>query len=355
MKAIIIAGGSGTRLRPLTYNTPKPMVPLFDKPFLQHQLELLRRHGITDVVINLHYLSDSISDHFGDGAALGMKIAYSFEEKPMGTAGAVKLAEKHFDGEPMVIFNGDILTDIDVGELVAFHQTRGAKVTIAMIRVTDPTAYGLIFTDDDNKIARFLEKPSWDEATVDTVNAGIYVIDPSVFRYVPQNEAYSFERGLFPLLLQLGEPVYGFPTDAYWLDIGSPQKYLQAHTDVLMGRVKVELDATRRDDGVWIGKGVDIDPSAVVRGPCYLGAGVKIRKRARIEEFTVLGPRVTVDDKAIIEHTLIGEDTVVGEEAALSRCLVGKRCQIGASAALSNNLVLADDSVVGRGTRIGQA
>lgn len=355
MKAIIIAGGSGTRLRPLTYNTPKPMVPLFDKPFLQHQLELLRKHGITDVVINLHYLSDSISDHFGDGSAFGMSIAYSFEEKPMGTAGAVKLAEKHFDGEPMVILNGDILTDIDVGELVAFHQTRNAKVTIAMIRVTDPTAYGLIFTDDDNKIERFLEKPSWDEATVDTVNTGIYVIDPSVFKYVPLNEAYSFERGLFPLLLQLGEPIYGFPTSAYWLDIGSPQKYMQAHTDVLMGRMKLELDATRRDDGVWVGPGVDIDPSAIVRGPCYLGAGVKIRKRAMIQEFTVLGPRVTVDDKATIEHTLVGEDTVVGEEANLSRCLIGKRCKIGAAAMLANNTVLADDSQVGRGTRIGQA
>ncbi len=354
MKAIIIAGGSGTRLRPLTYNTPKPMVPLFDKPFLQHQLEHLRRHGITDVVINLHYLSESISDYFGDGHDLGMRIEYSFEEKPLGTAGAVKLAERYFDGEPMVVFNGDILTDIDVGELVAYHQARQAKATIAMIRVTDPTAYGLIFTDLDGRIVRFLEKPSWDEATVDTVNTGLYVLDPSIFRYVPQNEAYSFERGLFPLLLQLGEPVYGFPTDAYWLDIGSPQKYLQAHADVLMGRIKLELDAERRPDGVWVGKNVEIDPTAEVRGPAYLGNGVKVRKRARIREFSVLGPGVCVDDKATLEHVLIGEGTTIGEEAHLRRCLIGKRCQIGAAAVLADHTVLADDSAVGRGTRIGQ-
>lgn len=355
MKAIIIAGGSGTRLRPLTYNTPKPMVPLFEKPFLQHQLELLRRHGITDVVINLHYLSDTISEYFGDGSQLGMRIEYSYEEKALGTAGAVKLAEQYFDGEPMVVLNGDILTDIDLGELVAFHQSRQAKATIAMIRVTDPTAYGLLFTDVEGRITRFLEKPSWDEATVDTVNTGIYVLDPSIFRYVPQNEAYSFERGLFPLLLQLGESIYGFPTDAYWLDIGSPQKYLQAHTDVLMGRVKLELDAERRDDGVWVAKGVDIDPTAEVKGPVYLGTGVKVRKRARVREFSVLGPGVCIDDKATIEHSLIGEGTVIEEEATLRRCLVGKRCRIGAAAALADNTVLADDSTVGRGTRIGQA
>ena len=355
MKAIIIAGGSGTRLRPLTYNTPKPMVPLFDKPFLQHQLELLRRHGITDVVINLHYLSDSISDYFGDGHALGMHIEYSYEEKPLGTAGAVKLAEPYFDGEPMVVLNGDILTDIDLGELVAFHQASGATASIAMIRVTDPTAYGLLFTALDGRIERFLEKPSWDEATVDTVNTGIYVLDPAIFRYVPQNEAYSFERGLFPLLLQLGEPIYGFPTEAYWLDIGSPQKYMQAHMDVLMGRLSLELDAERRPDGVWVGRDVDIDATAEVRGPAYLGSGVKIRKRVRIREFTVLGPGVCVDDKATLEHVLIGEGTVIGEEATLRRCLVGKRCQIGAAAVLSDHTVLADDSAVGRGTRIGQA
>ncbi|HEY9721692.1 MAG TPA: NDP-sugar synthase [Oscillatoriaceae cyanobacterium] len=353
MKAVIIAGGSGTRLRPLTYNTPKPMVPLFGKPFLQYQIELLKRHGVNEIIINLHYLSGVIREYFGDGSELGVKIHYSLEEKPLGTAGAVKLAEEYFDDEPLVVFNGDILTDLDLSALLAAHRENKARATITMIRVSDPTSYGLIFTEEDGRVTRFVEKPSWDEATVDTVNAGIYVLDPSVFRYVPRNEAYSFERGLFPLLLQLNEKVFGHTTNAYWLDIGSPQKYLQAHTDILMDRVQVELPAERREGNVWVGQNVDIDPSAEIRGPVYLGDGAKVRKRARLREFTILGPGVTVDDKAVLEHVLVGEGSEIGEEAHLSKCIIGQRCRVGASAVLNSNSVLADESVIGRGTRLG--
>lgn len=353
MRAIIIAGGSGTRLRPLTYNTPKPMVPLFNKPFLRYQLELLKRHGVTEVVINLHYLSEVIQDAFGDGSELGMKIQYSFEEKPMGTAGAVKLAEPFFGDEPLLVFNGDILTDLDLGALLAFHREKSAKATITMIRVGDPTAYGLIFTEEDGRVRRFLEKPSWDEATVDTVNAGIYVLEPEVFRYVPQNEAYSFERGLFPLLLQLDQPVYGMVTNAYWLDIGSPQKYLQAHKDILMGRVQVELDAERREGGIYVGANVEIDPTARLRGPLFLGHGTRVRKHALIDEFAIVGSGVTVDDRASLAHVLVGDGTTVGEEARLKDCLVGARCAIGPSAVIDREAVLADDSVIGKGTRLG--
>lgn len=354
MRAVIIAGGSGTRLRPLTYNTPKPMVPLFNKPFLQYQLELLKRHGITEIIINLHYLSDVIREYFGDGSELGLKLFYSLEEKPLGTAGAVKLAEEYFNDEPLVVFNGDILTDLNLSEVIQFHKTRGARATITMIRVTDPTAYGLIFTNDDGQVTRFLEKPSWDEATVDTVNAGIYVLDPSVFRYVPRNEAYSFERGLFPLLLQLNEKVFGYTTDAYWLDIGSPVKYLQAHTDILQDRVQVDLDAERREGNIWVGKDADIDPTAEIRGPAYIGDGAKVRKRARLKEFSILNAGVTVDDKAVLEHVLVGENSTIGEEANLSRCLIGRNCQIGAASVLNSHSVIADDSVIAKGTRFGQ-
>lgn len=352
MKAVIIAGGSGTRLRPLTYNTPKPMVPLFDKPFLQHQLEWLRRQGITDVIINLHYLSDTIADFFGDGAGLGMNLAYSLEAQPMGTAGAVKGAEAHFDGDPLIVINGDILTDVSLTRLLEHHREKRAQATLMMLRVTDPTAYGLIFTDGDGRIIRFLEKPSWDEATVDTVNAGIYVLSPEVFKYVPDNEAFSFERGLFPLLLKLDATVCGVTTGAYWLDIGSPAKYLQAHLDILMGRVQVELAAQRNADGVWLAQGTDIDPSAEIRGPAYIGAGARIRKRACIREFSVVGNGVTIDDRATIERALIGRGSTIGEDAQLSHCIVGQRCQVGAASKLGHQLVLADDSVLGRGTQL---
>jgi mannose-1-phosphate guanylyltransferase/phosphomannomutase len=316
-------------------------------------MELLKRHGITEIIINLHYLSDVIEEYFGDGSELGLKIFYSKEEKALGTAGAVKLAEEYFDDEPLIVFNGDILTDLNLSELIAFHKAKKARATITMIRVTDPTAYGLIFTDEEGMVSRFLEKPSWDEATVDTVNAGIYVLDPSVFRYVPRNEAYSFERGLFPLLLQLNEKVAGYTTDAYWLDIGSPVKYLQAHTDILMDRVKVDLDAERRPGNVWVGKDADIDPTADVRGPVYIGDRVKVRKRARLKEFTILNAGVCVDDKAVLEHVLVGENTTIGEEANLTKCIIGRNCSIGAMAQLNSNSVVADDSVIGRGTRFG--
>jgi mannose-1-phosphate guanylyltransferase / phosphomannomutase len=353
LRAVIIAGGSGTRLRPLTFNTPKPMVPLFNKPFLQTQIELLKKHGITEIIINLHYLSDKIKDYFGDGSKFGVKIFYSFEEKPMGTCGAVKLAEPFFDNEPLLVFNGDILTDINLTELVEFHKQSQARATLTMIRVTDPTAYGLIFTEEDGRITRFLEKPSWDEATVDTVNAGIYVLDPSVFRYVPLNEAYSFERGLFPLLLQLNEKVYGHTTDSYWLDIGSPAKYLQAHTDILMDRVKIELDAERRPGNIWIGQNVDIDPSAELRGPLYIGDGVKIRKRARIKEFSILNENVVVEDKAILERVLVGRDTKIEEDCKIRQSIIGQKTVIQAAASIDGNTVLADESVIGKGTKLG--
>ncbi|MEB3198016.1 MAG: NDP-sugar synthase [Candidatus Sericytochromatia bacterium] len=353
MKAVIVAGGSGTRLRPLTYNVPKPMVPLFEKPFLQHQLDLLRRHGIRDVVINLHYLSAAIQDHFGDGSDSGMRVAYSLEAQPMGTAGAVLLAKPHFDDEPLVVFNGDILTDVDLTALVRAHRERGAKATIMMVRVTDPTAYGLLFTAEDGRVTRFLEKPSWDEATLDTVNAGIYVLSPEVFEYVPEGEAFSFERGLFPLLLKLGLPVYGFLSEAYWLDIGSPAKYLQAHVDVLMGRVQVELDATHTANGIWVAADADIDPTAELRGPLYIGRRARIRKRARVREFSVLGPDVVVDDRASVERALVGAGSLVGEDTVLDGCIVGQRCQLGPSTRVGQHVVLADDSSLGRGTQVG--
>ncbi|MEB3285734.1 MAG: NDP-sugar synthase [Candidatus Sericytochromatia bacterium] len=352
MKAVIIAGGSGTRLRPLTYNTPKPMMPLFEKPFLQHQLEWLRRQGITSVIINLHYLSDAIANYFGDGSSLGMEIVYSLEENPMGTAGAVKLAAEHFDGDPMVVINGDILTDVDLKQLLSVHHSKQAQATLMMLRVTDPTSYGLVFTETDGRIIRFLEKPSWDEATVDTVNAGIYVLSPEIFDYVPEREAFSFERGLFPLLLKLDARVYGVTTGAYWIDIGSPGKYLQAHSDILMGRVEVELPATKHGQGVWLAPGVEIDPSAEIRGPAYIGSRSRIRKRASVREFSVIGDDVTVDDRAIIERALVGAKSTIGEDAVIHQCIVGQRCVIGAAAKLGHHLVLADDSVLGRGTHL---
>lgn len=354
MRAVIIAGGSGTRLRPLTYNTPKPMVPLFDKPFLQYQIELLREHGITEIVINLHYLSEAIRNTLGDGSQLGVKLFYSFEDKALGTAGAVKNAEEFFTDEPVLVFNGDILTDLDLSAVLETHRATRARATLTLIRVDDPTAFGLVVLDE-GRVARFLEKPTMDEARnlgVDTVNAGIYVLEPDVFRYVPKNEAYSFERGLFPLLLQLDERISGHVTDSYWLDIGNPLKYMQAHIDILQKRVKVSLPGSELRPGLWVGEDAHIADSADIRGPVYLGNRARIHKKARLQEYTVLSSDVVVDDRANLDRAMVGAGTAIGEEARLQGCLVGRNCRIGPYAQLGHNLVLADDSVIGKGTCI---
>ncbi|OGC30712.1 hypothetical protein A2311_04320, partial [candidate division WOR-1 bacterium RIFOXYB2_FULL_48_7] len=255
MKAVIIAGGLGTRLRPLTYNTPKPIVPVANVPFVLHQIELLRRHGIKEIILNLHYLSEEIKQLLGDGKSLGIKIRYSLEETPMGTAGAVKQAEALFDDEPLVIFNGDILTDINISQVIDWHKKKKATVTLTLTRVEDPTAYGLILTNQDGQVTHFVEKPSWEQLAnfaslgpTDTINAGIYVVDPKIFRDVPANTVYSFERQLFPAILEKGWPMYGFISDRYWMDIGQQSQYRQAHEAIMHNEVAVKVYGSRVDN-----------------------------------------------------------------------------------------------------------
>jgi NDP-sugar pyrophosphorylase family protein len=356
MRAVIIAGGSGTRLRPLTYNTPKPMVPLFGKPFLLYQIELLRKHGITEIVINLHYLSDSIKNVLGDGSQYGVKLFYSYESEPLGTAGAVKNAAEFFNDEPMLVFNGDVLTDVDLSAVIDTHQRTRAKATLTLIKVQDPTQFGLVFLDGEQRITRFHEKPTPEEAAmfkVDTVNAGIYVLDPDVFQYVPAGEPHMFERGLFPHLLNIDARMSGHVTNAYWIDIGNPAKYMEAHVDVLRGRVKVEMPAVEMAPNLWVAPDAHIDDSAEVRGPVFIGSGTKIRKRAMLNEYAVLESNVIIDDRASVAHAVVGADSLVGEDAQLQRCIVGRSSQIGPHSRLSGDVVLADDSVIGKGTRLG--
>jgi len=353
MQAVIVAGGAGTRLRPLTYSRPKPMVPLFDKPFLQYQIELLRRHGIHDIIINVHYLAKGIMDYFGDGKQLGVNIRYSEEQTAMGTAGAVKKAEGLLSNEPLLVMNADILTDIDLSAMLTYHQEKQATVTVGLIKVADPTSFGMIVLNDDGRVQNWLEKPTWDEVVAYTVNAGFYIMDPTVLRYVPVGEAYSFERGLFPLMLQLKEKFFGLELRGYWLDIGSPQRYIQAHKDILSERVQVEMSAQRRDGNIWVADGADIDPSAELRGPLYIGSQVKIRKRARVMEYAVLGDGVVVDDRSYVENSIIGARTTLGEEVRVLQSLIGSDCQIQDQAYINSGAVIADHSVVARGSRIG--
>jgi mannose-1-phosphate guanylyltransferase/phosphomannomutase len=359
MKAIIIAGGLGTRLRPLTYNTPKPIVPVANRPFVIHQIELLRRHGVDEIILNLHYLSDSIREILDDGREWGVKIDYSLEPTPLGTAGAVKNAEEYFDDQPMLVFNGDILTDINISKIVEFHKKKKAKATLTLTRVEDPTAYGLILTDKEGRVDRFVEKPSWEQVStfslhysVDTINAGIYVLDPQIFRDVPKGVEYSFERQLFPSLLEKGEPVFGYTSDRFWIDIGNPPQYRMAHDAILRNEVAVKIFGTRTDNKIWIGENCDIDETARLVGPTIIGKGSKIGMDAKILDYSILGNRVQIGSESSVQKAIIWEGTRVGSHAHLNGCIIGFNCIIEDFARIGEGVVLADGSVVKKGSII---
>jgi mannose-1-phosphate guanylyltransferase len=295
MQAVIVAGGKGTRLRPLTYATPKPMIPLFDRPFLQVLVERCREVGITDILLNVRYGAEHIQRYFQDGSPFGVKVRYSMETEALDTCGAVKLAEEYFTGETLLVFNADILTNLDLRALITAHQAAQAKATIALYRVQDPTAYGLVELEPGTTAAQpvraFREKPTAEEAAllgIDTINAGTYVMEPEVFQEVPAGEPWSMERQLFPSLVSKGA-VFGFPYEGYWMDIGNPQKYLQAHLDILSGEMPYVLEAQEIAPQVWVGEGAEISPEAKLQGPCYIGPYSQIGSKAVIPANTLVG------------------------------------------------------------------
>jgi len=352
MKAIIIAGGLGTRLRPLTYNRPKPIVPVVNKPFVVHQIELLKKYGITEIILNLHYLSDNMALALGDGSAFGVKLYYSIEKDPLGTAGAVKNAEEYFDREDLIVFNGDILADFRISDILAFHREKKARVTLTLTTVEDPTQFGLVLTDQEGKVTKFLEKPGWQQVTAKTVNAGLYIVNPSVFKSVPKGRPYSFERDLFPKLLEAGEKIYAAVSADYWIDIGNPQKYMQAHRDILNGDVHVLLDGERVGHNIWIAHGSVIEPSAKLHGPLMIGRGASVFAGARINQFSVIGENVRISEGAHVEDTVILRNSMIGRDVKLKDCIIGENCIIEDFADIGPGVVLADYSIVKKGSKL---
>ncbi|MCX5749859.1 MAG: NDP-sugar synthase [Candidatus Saganbacteria bacterium] len=352
MKAIIIAGGLGTRLRPLTYNRPKPMVPVMNKPFIVHQIELLKKFGITEIILNLHYLSDNMALMLGDGADLGVKLFYSIEKNPLGTAGAVKNAEEYLDKDDIVVFNGDVLADFNIAEIIAFHKEKKAKVTLTLTSVEDPTPFGLVLADESGRVTKFVEKPSWQMVTAKTINAGLYVMNPSVFKSVPKGRPYSFERELFPKLLDSGEKVYAVVSKDYWLDIGSPQKYMQAHRDILNGDIHVVIDGERVGGNIWIAHGSVIDPSAKLHGPLMVGKNANISSNARLNQFSVIGENVRILEGAYVEDSVILRNSIIGKDVKLKDCIIGENCIIEDFAEVGMGVVLADYSIVKKGSKL---
>jgi mannose-1-phosphate guanylyltransferase/phosphomannomutase len=288
MKGIIMAGGEGSRLRPLTCDLPKPMVPVMNKPVMAYSIELLRRHGIREIGVTLQYRPEQIMDYFQDGADYGVNLHYYIEETPLGTAGSVKNSGDFLD-QPFVVISGDSLTDINLEEAIAFHKRKGSKATLVLKRVDVPLEYGVVVTDESNAIVRFLEKPNWGEVFSDTVNTGIYILEPEVLDYFEAGKKFDFSQDLFPMLLNDGQPMYGYISNRYWCDIGNSYTYLSAHYDMLSAKVNHTFETNQNHKDVHIGKGVKIDSKAVLQGPCYIGDYSRIEKGAIIGPYTVIG------------------------------------------------------------------
>ena len=351
MKAVILVGGLGTRLRPLTCNTPKPMIPLVNQPFIEHMLENLRDQGIDEAILAVQYLADRFRETLGDGSRLGLKVHIVEEPEPRGTAGAVKNVEHMLD-DTTFVFNGDVMTDLDLQAMLAYPRERQSKLTIALTPVEDPTAFGLVETDASGRIGRFLEKPRPEDVTTNMINAGTYIIEPELFRYVPPDQHYMFERGLFPMLLQTGDPMYGYPSPAYWTDVGKPQAYLEVHHDILIGKVRYQFRGRQIADRIWVENGVEIDPSAQLVAPLVLGASVRIGPGAHIIGPTVIGACCVIGANVTIEAAVLWEDNEVAEGAVLHSCMVGKGNRIGAKAHLTDGTIVSDGCVIGPENRL---
>ena len=345
--AIILVGGEGTRLRPLTLELPKPIVPVLDRPFLKFQLELLRQAGIEDIVLCVAFRPEGIKAVLGDGREDGVRITYVLEETPLGTGGAVKNAEAAL-GDRVVVMNGDVLSDIDLRAVLRTHSDKDAAATIVLHPVENPSAYGLVETDEDGRVRRFVEKPKPEQITTNRINAGLYVLQTRTLSLMPKGEVYSIERGYFPSLIQSGERVQGFVHDGYWIDIGTHQKYLQVHLDLLSRRFRCDIRATPRENG-FVHESARVDPGATLSGGFFIGPGCVIGAGSRIEDGATLVANVRVDG-ACIRSSVVWPETDIGKDSMLDGALVGERvrigrhCTVGPRAALGNGTVLTDHS-----------
>ena len=347
VQAVILAGGLGTRLRPLTLERPKPVVPLLNVPFLSYQLGMLGAHGVQDVILSISHRSEAIRAIMARETLGAARLRDVVETEPLGTAGGVRNAADLVEGR-VVVMNGDVLTDLDLTAMLRAHETRGAKATIYLTPVENPTAYGLVELDPDGRVQSFLEKPGWEEVTTNTVNAGVYVLERELLEWIPKGEAYSMEREFFPLLLERGVPFYGFVSTGYWLDIGTPAKYFQAQQDLLARRIRghVEPPGRERPEG-WIHPTATIAPTARVRGPVAIGPGCHVDADVVMGPSVVLGAGCRIGPGAHVDTSVLWEDVQVGAAARLSGCLLGRGVSVGDHARVTPGAVLGD------GTRLG--
>jgi len=321
LKAMILAAGLGTRLRPLTNVVSKPMVRMAGRPCIEHAVRLLKKYGVAEIIVNLHYMPEIIREHFGDGSAFGVQISYSIEKELMGTAGGFKRVEDFFGDAPALIISGDALTDINLGEFFRFHQKSKGIATLALKRVADATQYGVVVCEKE-QIVQFQEKPKQEEAISNLANTGIYLFEPEIFQYIPEGTFYDFGKQLFPELLAKGKKMCGYAMREYWCDVGDLNIYREAHYDMLTGVVEVELPGKRFEGGIWLGERVSVHPDAVLVGPILLGNNCSVQEGAKIYGPAILGDNAIVGMNAVVKRSILWNDVIIEDEAEIADSIV---------------------------------
>ncbi|GAB4281192.1 MAG: mannose-1-phosphate guanyltransferase [Oscillatoriaceae cyanobacterium] len=352
MRAVLMAGGSGTRLRPLTCDLPKPMVPILNRPIAEHIVNLLRQHDITEIIATLHYLPDVMRDYFQDGSDFGVQMTYAVEEdQPLGTAGCVKNIAELLDSTFLVI-SGDSITDFDLTAAIQFHKAKKSKATLVLAKVPNPIEFGVVITSPQGRIRRFLEKPSTSEIFSDTVNTGTYILEPEVLDYLPANQECDFSKDLFPLLLEKDEPMYGYVASGYWCDVGHLEAYREAQYDALAGKVRLEFPYEERSPGMWVGQNTYLDPSVKIEAPVLIGHNCRIGPRVQIEPGTIIGDNVTIGADADLKRPILWNGVIVGEEAHLHACVAARGVRVDRRAHIGEGAVVGSLSTIGEEAQI---
>lgn len=348
-----MAGGEGSRLRPITSTRPKPLVPVVNRPIIWHVLRLLKNHGFNESFITLHYLADQVMTLFGEQSHFGLPINYSFEDKPLGTAGSVKALESSLGGTFLVI-SGDVVTDFNLTELVNFHKQKGAAVTIGLAKVDNPLEYGVVLCDEEGRVTKFLEKPGWSEVFSETVNSGIYVIEREVLKEIEPEKPYDFSKELFPRLLKKGVAIYAHTLQGYWCDVGLPSQYISAHYDILSGKTKLEIPGKSVGDKIWIEGEQDIPKEVEIRGPVLIGSQTNIARGAKIGPMSCIGSNATIESDAVVSRAIIFDFAYLGRGAEAKGCVIGKGSVLRPRSRVFEGAVIGDGSQLGAGSEIAQ-
>ncbi len=352
MKAVVMAGGEGSRLRPLTSNRPKPMVPICNRPIMEHIVALLAKHGCDEIISTLYYLGDEISSHFADGFDFGVKMHYSAETAPLGTAGSVKKAEAFLCDGTFVIVSGDALTDCDLTKAIEFHRSRSSLATLILHHVRTPLDFGVVVTDETGRITRFVEQPNWSEVISDTVNTGMYILEPEVLSFMDRDQVYDWSGDIFPRLLELNLPMYGYIMDGYWADVGSLSQYREAQRDFLDGKIRLEIDGSEERPGIYIGPNCSIDPAANLIAPVCIGRNCKIKAGAKIGPHTIIGDNSFIEAGALIERSVLWDSVYVGPDVGIHASTVCSRATIKRESVLNEDVVIGERSLIDVGSNI---